>query len=623
MLALEERKQIISKLFIALKESNIFPGYTLLQIKEAAVRAEQRIYEESGSREEYLRGMNERFERIQNAMAAGARGGAPVARASKHGFSDGMQSGEQGRYAQTELRRGSNEYSPGMKPQGFVSGYTVSDYANAQQMRSMSEHGMRMAGDGKGFREVNGNTMFQGQVGGYDARSRIASGNMQPQYMGLDWYAGGGRRAEYHTQPGMTLEGGRAEGRGYDSGFFVPPQHRERAGHNEPMFRMGPEASPSNSYQRMDPRPSQELPMMPNTEYKHAMNHKGPGFAHPPLSDPIKHPRNPTASQYPANAWGFSPAMDGKNRSRQQPDQFSGRTAPIFFNQQVQHNQFPREQFDPGAKYRSAYEERFESAQAFPSMFNGSEGMFSGYGEVPFGREAEGGLNGAFEKKMPDEERFGMAESSWPHMHGKKPAMQPEWLGSSAAVDFQKESISQSHRSLEEGWRQSERDGGSMDLSEKSAGEQRATVAVPAEVETFLRENKTEKMHLSDIEMMSLEAKLREGMSVIEKSSEIYESFRGVFPNSQLSNKYETIKTLLVKQNEYLKYRAFFLKMRSVDNFIDQLKSLTVDMSYDLKSNTAAGEVNHGECLRNAVKAFSEKKRKKETFCLDISNKEL
>lgn len=149
----------------------------------------------------------------------------------------------------------------------------------------------------------------------------------------------------------------------------------------------------------------------------------------------------------------------------------------------------------------------------------------------------------------------------------------------------------------------------------------RKECAVPAEVDVFLKENKRERVYLSEPEISSLETKLREGRETVDKSSKIYNAFRKSFPTSELCRKYETIRNLLEKQSEYFSHGTYFLKTRSVDNFIDQIKSLTVDMSYDLKSSAMEGEdINHGEYLRNAVKVFIEKKKKSDGIFLNTAD---
>ncbi|KAF9764027.1 hypothetical protein NGRA_0895, partial [Nosema granulosis] len=63
----EERKQIVGHLYRLIKESPLFRDYTDERIREAAVRAELKAYSSSSTKEEYLRAMNNKMERIKNA----------------------------------------------------------------------------------------------------------------------------------------------------------------------------------------------------------------------------------------------------------------------------------------------------------------------------------------------------------------------------------------------------------------------------------------------------------------------------------------------------------------------------------------------------------------------------
>lgn len=63
----DERKQIVGYLYRLIKESPLFTNYTDERIREAAVRAELKAYNSSSTKEEYLRAMNNKIERIKKA----------------------------------------------------------------------------------------------------------------------------------------------------------------------------------------------------------------------------------------------------------------------------------------------------------------------------------------------------------------------------------------------------------------------------------------------------------------------------------------------------------------------------------------------------------------------------
>ncbi|EOB13308.1 MADS domain containing protein [Nosema bombycis CQ1] len=66
MMSSEERKEIVAYLYKLIKESPLFKDYTDDRIREAAVRAEHKAYTSSSTKDEYLRAMNSKAQRIKS-----------------------------------------------------------------------------------------------------------------------------------------------------------------------------------------------------------------------------------------------------------------------------------------------------------------------------------------------------------------------------------------------------------------------------------------------------------------------------------------------------------------------------------------------------------------------------
>ncbi|ADM11929.1 uncharacterized protein Eint_071700 [Encephalitozoon intestinalis ATCC 50506] len=774
MLSQEERKQIIFKLFIALKESNIFPGYTPVQIKEAAIRAEQRIYEESNSEEEYLRGMNERFQRIERVVSNRSRNdgrgkatqeqvgpytctkdqefgsisGEPLASA-KQNYSYGNPNFERGERRLSEQLFTENKQLFG-KQDGFVPPEIMRisrkhDLYESDGISRFNDRGMESSTRGRSnscniqnshhesdhivneesFSNSPGNPMFfrrsQPEVDPYGLNSRKNFQNtpdQRPFFMQRE-----GQHQEVPSQPfGYVNQGFGTRFGHYDYGRevpkdenmskpsidmnfdemqqgkspgvapfngrgFVPLQNPRQFNRNssssysnprsmnmfqfsgKPMYgNQRPFASPSHSipshkYPSRMPD-MQSFPMASSSEIMDSFPHSDPQDRSMNMF-PMGPPQTKTSAGWMDNSLAFNRHYPNTGKETTKP-------LPIFFNQQMHHQPYfhaPRnpEQTGPTTDGKQAflstqnfnqwifgsadedpripYEEflrRHENTKKnieyFPNTkkeergFSVNTGEYRGYSSpAPWFQSGfrnffpEGGF--PYSSDAASSQRR-MGNSPWFKdgiLHARAPGPtlaenQPENSREAYNVYETEKDINYNSKDSEIQHR----------IGSREAPQEEGHISAPiqysdfpSEVNSFFKENEMEKISLDYQELLDLKSRLKEGAGVLEKSQKIYNAFKESFPNSELLQKYEVIKNLFEKQEEYLKYGAYFLKARSADNFIDQIKSLTVDMSHDLKSITMkTGDINYGECLMNAVKAFSERKKKEEAFGLNVVNED-
>lgn len=795
MLAQEERKQMILRLFVALKESSIFPGYNHMQIKEAAIRAEQRIYEESNSREEYLQGMNERFKRIQNAV--GGRGGM-FSMKDESGLSaecrpqNRTPQGQESARFQTESNcskyKGFHDYATNMQPQNVNEqeylGNRHANYAqqgmatkfkvNKFQSESMTKQNASTVPKDEtstrrnGFREINNSTLFYGEMDrdiGEGMSPNIIQGphNTKPNYsmnvdrdfVGKSTYFendhGFERFNDIKLSRGIVdpmrennreahisdqIQAQEAEKRFFGYQQNVDSQPYGHTQHNrairtqyDGMYNRYSDGmvgrsksehflnSPINMNQNMQrgitpggvhdvgsflpPRYNNQfydvgrMPRSPHENSRSSFSHPGengygrvgPGFFIPDghkypvnpqkfvnssIQEPISfsstaNARNPSTSPFAMNTshpfhrrnaeWnGFERPNNQDNRMQ------GGRPAPIFFNQQVQHQPFSDIPLhigtDTNNQRTNPFPGRPSPSQSFQSTFSTAADDASSVGTFNF--------TGAFDESpryfnVPNgysNDEFNRVAEDYPQRAHQAPwsclssassnIHMPVWFNDRDQCDgMESVDCSVQRNNIDVAVKPFNQDAdGEMNNVELNndhsarrqkyyyygdktndvnvgATKKQTSTPIPAEVEVFLRENRKEKVYLNDSETLNLDRKLREGIEIINKSLKIYNIFKETFPASELTRRYDTIRNLIEKQNEYFKYGAYFLKACSVDNFVDQVKSLTVDMSYELRLNaTSNGDVNHGECLRSAVRAFVEKKKKCSNFCLNITNRD-
>ncbi|KMV65895.1 hypothetical protein M970_071710 [Encephalitozoon cuniculi EcunIII-L] len=772
MLSQEERKQMILKLFVALKESNIFPGYTPVQIKEAAIRAEQRIYEESGSKEEYLRGMDERFQRIERVVSNRSRadgrgkstqeqmGSYEHVRPQFQGFRNGSEEPEdstkQGyHYGNPRLERGERRLSEQLFTEnkhvfGMEDGFSPSKIMGMNRKHNLEEMGdiprfnSRSAeGNTRGrsnscniqnsLHESVGHTMnresfadnsrnpmpfrrFQSEVNSYgavngkdfrnatdqrhfymqreerpkEAAYRYGGGQaFGPGFGCFDYSRGNGNRVPRGENPlkspadmnFIEMQRDKASGAGAFNGQgFIPLQHPRQ-------FSLDPVPSYSNSgnmnvfpfsnktvygargpfISPNDGRPGHIYPpRMPNVQnFPMPSSSDAIGSFSPNPHDPVTNmfSMGPQSKAGAGGAWmGDPPSFD---RHYPNPGQGAMKSSPLFFNQQLQHQPYFHHPRNSGQQNSMVDRKKPLSAPENPSrwMFNHSgEDFRVPYDELPHRYESTKKSMGSFDSSKKDERNFStnsneykgcINTSSW-HSGGFRSffpeSNPPDSIDSQKRIDsslwfrdkfrygrapeaedpmntiegnhdvYKKEKSPDHHRSDFVAQQQT----GLRETSQNDCGVSNPETFLnfPSEVNAFLKDHEMEKIYLCNQELLDLKTRLKEGISVINKSLRIYNAFKDAFPSSELLQKYETIKNLLEKQEEYIKYGAYFLKARSIDSFIDQIKSLTVDMSYDLKLNTMdASDINYGECLMNAVKAFAERKKKEDTFSLNVIGK--
>ncbi|AFN83416.1 hypothetical protein EROM_071650 [Encephalitozoon romaleae SJ-2008] len=784
MLSQEERKQMILKLFIALKESNIFPGYTPVQIKEAAIRAEQRIYEESNSKEEYLRGMGERFQRIERVVSnrnrsdgkeknTQERGGPYIyakpqtvkgqelgnvsgetSTSTKQDYAHGNGSFERGERRLSEQLFTENKHlfgkqkgfvpseimgisrSHGLKESDNISRFNDRDMEGSTRGRSNSCNiqgslcdPMVHAIGGEGFPNNSRNPMFfrrpQSEVGPYNPVNRKSFQNVPDQrhfYMQRGGYQQDISPQSYrHANQGFGSEfsrfdygEGNTNGRSKDENVpkssidmnfseiqqsklpgsstlngrgFVPLQYPQQFAH--------PPSSPYSNPGNMNMFPFSGKPTYPNTGPFGPLNHpmfghnhssriqnvqgfpmsSAPdtisGFPHQSLHDrPTNMFSKPPQNRESLNTeWLGNPSVFDRHYTN--PGQSSMKPSPIFFNQQVQHQPYFHTirnpgQFGPGMDRKEAVSE------------NSNQWMFGSSNEdprIPYDEFLRRNRNlkksvEYFSSSKNERDGFPMSPGEYKTSPSHHPSWPPNGFRSFFSEDSppcSSESANLQKRTDNSPWFKEgalyntnsektspenlvEKGRGNYNVhreeesieynnnnpviqhhsntKEASQGinsilEPEKPFAFPSKINNFFQEHEMERIYLDYKGLTDLKSRLNEAISVIAKSQKIYNAFKEAFPGSELLQKYDVIKNLLEKQEEYLNHDAYFLKPRSIDGFIDQIKSLTIDMSHDLKLNTTdAGDVNYGECLMNAVKAFSERKKKEEGFGLNVVNED-
>lgn len=777
MLSQEERRQMVFKLFTALKESNIFPGYTPVQIKEAAIRAEQRIYEESSSKEAYLRGMGERFGRIERAMSGRGRGrdehrqkgsyehGSPhLGRDQGFGHIPGSE-------FQIPTRQGYFHRQEGGNRMNGVGGFDSSENGMAGLMfaenKQLFGKQTRFAAEGMGAGRRQGESdsvpEFGDQSEGYHMRGRSSSCNIQGPFHGpvshemdpegfskhgnpmpprrFQPEAGTSSNGKdfrsaldqgyLHVQnngqmPGMASHSheygvqhpgpgfaylkygvGAGESRSksenlskspnpaemrnpkmipaadpFQGSGFVLPQHLQqqdrefdpqyqipgnigafpfsnKAGYNGSRGHFTPQGNGMTGHEypfRMPGIPSFPLPT--------ALDPAG-GFGRPNPQDRVantfpmgSHPMNGGAG------WiGPSPAFE---RASGNPGQGGMKSSPIFFSQQVQQQPYYYNTRGTGPGNPTMVKKKTHLGPDAPAPWmSNSPNSTTCNSYTELSPKPPDWKKGTMHFLHPSME----GETTMNHGESKKNIKSPPWsfnrLGSflpGNASQLPTDSINPQRRMDNSLWfkdgslrtkasetSQAEglgtrngaykneenlecrgnetsvtrQPGPEPSLEANGALNPEDALNLPSEVDAFFRENEMEKVYLSGKELLELRSRLKEGLDVLRRSLKIYGAFREVFPKSELLEKYDIIKGLLGRQEEYLKYGAYFLKARSVDGFIDQIKSLVVDMSYELKSATVdSDDVNYGECLMDAVKAFTERKKKSGAFGLNVINKD-
>lgn len=786
MLSQEERKQMILKLFIALKESNIFPGYTPVQIKEAAIRAEQRIYEESNSKDEYLRGMSERFQRIERVVSNRNRSdgkeknsqdqGGPYIYAKPQttkGQEFGNVSGETQAPTKQDYAYGSGGFERGErrlseqlftenkhlfgKQEGFVpseimgisrsyglkesdniSRFNDRDMEGSTRGRSNScniqgslcdpmVHGMGR----EGFSNNSGNPMFfrgpQSEVGPYNLANRKSFQNVPDQrhfYMQREGHQQDISPQSYrYMNQGFGSEfsrfdygGGNTNGRPKDENMvkssidmnfseiqqsklpgsstlngrgFIPLQYPQQFAH-----------APSSSYSNpgnMNMFPFSGKPTYTNPGPFRPLNYPISGHKHSsrmqnvqgfPMSStpdtigafphqslhgrPTNMFSKPPQNRDSLNAeWIGNPSVFDRHYTN--PGQSAMKPSPIFFNQQVQHQPYFHTTRNPGQlgpgmdrkeavpvsespnqwmfgpsneELRIPYDEFLrrnknlkKNTEYFSSSKNERDSFPMGLGEYKTNSNhhppwSPNGFRSFFSEGSPlcssdsanlqkrtdnspwfkEEARYNAnSEKAFPENLAEKGRGNYNVHGKEGGVEYSSNSpVIQHHSNTKEA---------SQDRNIILEPEKPFTF--PSKINNFFQEHEMKRIYLDYQGLTDLRSRLNEAINVITKSQKIYNAFKETFPGSELLQEYEVIKNLLEKQEEYLKYDAYFLKPRSIDGFIDQIKSLTVDMSHDLKLNTTdTGDINYGECLMNAVKAFSERKKKEEGFGLNVVNED-
>ncbi|AFM98693.1 hypothetical protein EHEL_071710 [Encephalitozoon hellem ATCC 50504] len=782
MLSQEERKQMILKLFIALKESNIFPGYTPVQIKEAAIRAEQRIYEESSSKEEYLRGMGERFRRIERvvsnrnkndgrgknmqeqAMAymytkpQAAKGQEFVnasgeTQTSRQDYTYGNGRFERGERRLSEQLFTENKqlfgkqdgFAPpeiigitrnhGLEESDNIARFNDRDMESSTRGRSNScniqgslHDSMGHAISGEGFSNSPGNPIFfrrpQAEAGSYSFVNRkdfqnipgqrnfymqregnhqgmpsqsygYANQGFNPEFSRFDY--GGGNPNVRHKDEALSKStidmnfgeiqqsklpgGGVFNGRGFT--HLQYPQQFGRV--SSPTYQ-----NPGN----MNAFPFSGKPVYGNQGTFGPSNHSIPSHKHPSrmingqgyhlpsTSDTIGGFSHQNPPGRPVNMFSIPPQnrnspsaewmINSPTFDRHYPNSGQGavKPPPIFFNQQVQHQPYFH-----GARNPGHLGPGIDRKEVFSVPENPNQWMFNSPGEnprIPYdeflrrnkdpkknteylssSKKEEGNFSvdaGGYKPNSPSSWSPGGFRNFFPEdslpCSSDPPRLQKRadnslWFKEDTRYNINSEPIpsDNSTEKVRDSYSMHEKGEGTEYNNTTSTQhhpgqketlqDRRGTIdqeqpfVFPGEVCSFFREHEMERIYLDYQELSNLKSRLSEAINVIAKSQKIHNAFKEAFPGSELLQKYEAIKNLLEKQEEYLKYDAYFLKPRSVDGFIDQIKSLTVDMSHDLKLNTTdTGDVNYGECLMNAVKAFSERKKKEEAFGLNVVDKD-
>jgi hypothetical protein len=668
MIALEERKQIVVRLYTVLRDSRIFPGYTDTQIKEAAIRAEQRIYEGSKSREDYLGAIGERFQRIKNAYVMGGGGADVKGHVPDRGFPGtgyGGRSGSAYNYRGTKEEAGSL-YAPGhagYRHDGDA-GFNKSSYLCASGAEAESKMSSLYAKASLGGQEIVNRRVlperggyFQGdmgremmssegasgeRIGGYRAKNSFYSLNGGQRYGGMF-----GAQAEEDeritSRSARSLNMGyEARPGGYSSASISPNMSYAPRVYNQHIYNSWSSSTPEHLFYSGTKAASSYN--SPYSQYYNTMAGRG---QEQPTSGIFVHPGKSPAQ--PQSRYLHEQYNKKAYSERSQGQAPYVKPTPLFFNQQV-HQQpynptkqreeegdfaFSRRKYSPADGFHSdpvGMDRRmyaFAGQHPSPSIapFGNTQDRFSHLqGPCTFGRNQFPKNSGPQDapSTRPVCERP-------PFFRKKEPS---DWMLQHPAVES--DALREDEQEGTELYSRSNKKNGpiffqqQLRLLENSSSSEMdpplpdggTKAELPPQVELFLKENKKERIFLSNAEKRSLEEKVSEGLDAIQQSSKICDSYLKIHPASAMLARYNAIKNLIQKQAEYLKYKAYFMKAMSVDSFIDQLKSLVVDMSHELKENeTNCDDINYGECFRSVVKAFTDKKQKSKDFCLDIANR--
>ncbi|TBU14945.1 hypothetical protein CWI41_081700 [Ordospora colligata] len=770
MLPQDERKKMVLKLFTALKDSNIFPGYDMGQIKEAAIRAEQRIFEESKTREEYVNGMDERFKRIEKAagesrrdrrseqkqeipfsasdswtgraegfnlqdlsthnnyerdrMFSGNLSRFERSGTSESGVIDNMQNGSQDwftsiRNASAQMDEGHSITKNGM-PQKYGSQEMGSkrDRSNSctiqnsmhkqysvgsQEFKAGFMHGMNFLGDlssndkyrndNESMHHINEergiNAMFEQPLyNGYFKEAAYMSmrnevdGNQE--YLKYNMKSNECRsKSEVFTKAPIMRNDEKviAPNPNYlhAGKYFMPQKHSEQRIHLQ--NNMYTSQARANNQRISDPRSYSLSGYVGNNHMASNMMHGSQSMFQESAMGPEYQNRggrgtntflanSSNGSNIMADGWlGFSSVFDSKGTGNSRKSIEKGmKSSPIFFNQQVQHQQYynsPQKHGEIGhihTKPRAAMtldlSQRFEKQLGQIDMFDndhtklgesmnktdyyfnsGSQGMEPGFKSESFAdyinmqngihtdtSYANADLNSSF--------RFDYLQSNMNDSHNtsKELSYDADPIDCStlgfANYGNQYANINDSNSGYKNDsfdYNASSKPQANENMSGYAINKEHKKELSPdalADIDEFIISNGLNKVLLNSLEILNMKSKLEEGVNAISKSLKVYNSFDDAFPKSKLKVKYKHARMFIEKQIECMKHNIYFLKVRNVGGLIDQINSLIVDMSHELKSaNESNTIINYGDCLRDALKAYSEKKKRLSIFGLNLIGK--
>ncbi|KAH9411075.1 hypothetical protein HK407_08g13490 [Ordospora pajunii] len=761
MLPQDERKRMVFKLFTALKNSNIFPGYDMGQIKEAAIRAEQRIFEESKTKDEYVKGMDERFKRIEKAASEGRRdhryeqkqetpcsvsdswagrvagssfqelnmhnsyegdGMFSGSAASESGVLGSMQNGNQDwfgsiRNANMQMHEEYGILKDGM-PQKYISqemgsvrhrsnSCTIQKTVHksygtgAQEFGAGFQYAMNFSGDLAGNDKLRNSheniqhineerrmsAAFEQQPssngycreGAYMAMQNEVDRNQE--YLKYNMKSGECRsKSEVFIKPPIM----RNEEKGimlnpnylHAGKYFIPQKHSEQRMHLQnnmyaSQMRAGSNCTSSGytTNNRMHSNMMngnqgifQESTLSSNSY----QNRRGRG-----ANTFLASSSNGTSSM--ADGWmGFSSVFGSKanvNGRKHVGGERGMKSSPIFFSQQVQHQQYygnPQKYGETGPMHTNSR----------PSMtMDLSQRFEKQLGQMDIFDDSRTRLN----ESMHKTDYYFNGISKGMEMPGVKSERNAEYINMQSGVDtdasyaetgldnpFKLDYLQSNMNNPHSGskvlhYSRDSRDCSSSGVSNYgnqytsinnsnpgckndsldcnaspklqastngpgyAANEEHKKELPPedlADIDEFMNSNGLKKVPLNSLEILNMELKLEKGVNAISRSLKIYSSFEDAFPKSKLKAKYKHAKTLIEKQIECMKYNIYFLKIRNVDGLIDQINSLIVDMSHELRStNDNTTIINYGDCLRDALKAYSEKKKRLNAFGLNLIEK--